>query len=162
MDHEKTSVMGCRMLFEMSGIYHSNSGLEINHDVYINGYFILLFDLTLDRSASEGHRSHPDNGNSRVELKFGEPPPETITCYRYLSNGLHSFFKIGHDADIVYAERREIVLGSLPLRYAASLHHAIWHVHKQSRSSQREKFTFASRICPTSSIRTVSYRSSPT
>ena len=84
MDHEKTSVMGCRMLFEMSGIYHSNSGLEINHDVYINGYFILLFDLTPDRVASEGHTSHPDNGNIRVELKFSKPLPEAITCIFYV------------------------------------------------------------------------------
>jgi len=67
MDHEKTSVMGYRTLFEGSGIHHSNSGLQITHDMYINGYFMLLFDLTPDRAASEGHTSHPDNGNIRVE-----------------------------------------------------------------------------------------------
>ena len=55
MVHEKTSVMGYRTLFEASGIHHSNSGLQITHDMYINGYFMLLFDLTPDRSASEGH-----------------------------------------------------------------------------------------------------------
>ena len=47
MGHEKTSVMGYRTLFEGSGIYHSNSGLHIIH-MYINGYFMLLFDLTPD------------------------------------------------------------------------------------------------------------------
>ena len=47
MDHEKTSVMGYRTLFEGSGIHHSNSGLQITH-MYINGYFMLLFDLTPD------------------------------------------------------------------------------------------------------------------
>jgi len=35
--------------FEGSGILHSNTGLQITHDMYFNGYFILLFDLTLDR-----------------------------------------------------------------------------------------------------------------
>jgi len=55
MAHEKTSVMGYRTHFEASGIHHSNSGLQITHDIYINGYFMLLFDLTSDRSASEGH-----------------------------------------------------------------------------------------------------------
>jgi hypothetical protein len=47
MDHERTSVMGYRTLFEGSGIYHSNTGLQITHDMYINGYFMLLFDLPL-------------------------------------------------------------------------------------------------------------------
>jgi hypothetical protein len=60
--------MGYRTLFEGSGIHHSNSGLQITHDMYINCYFMLLFYLTPDRSASEGHASRPDNGNIRVEL----------------------------------------------------------------------------------------------
>ena len=55
MDHDKTSVRGCRTLLEGSGIHHSNSGLQITHDMYINGYFMLLFDQTHDRAASEGH-----------------------------------------------------------------------------------------------------------
>jgi hypothetical protein len=59
MDHEKTSVMGYKMLFEVSGIQHSNSGLQITNDIYINGYFMLLFNLTPDRGESEGHTSHP-------------------------------------------------------------------------------------------------------
>jgi len=84
MDHEKTSVMGYRTLFEGSGIHHSNSGLQITHDMYIKGFFMLLFDLTPERGASEGHTSHPDNGNIRVELKFAKPLPETITCIFYL------------------------------------------------------------------------------
>jgi len=44
MDHEKISVMGYGTLFEGSGIQHSNSGLQITHDMYISGYFIILFD----------------------------------------------------------------------------------------------------------------------
>ena len=84
MDKEKSSVMGYRTLFEVSGIHHSNSGLQITHDMYINGYFMLLFDLTHDRVASEGHTSHPVNSNIRVELKFSKPLPEPITCILYL------------------------------------------------------------------------------
>jgi len=34
MDHEKTSVMGYRTLFEGSGIYHSNAGHQITHDLF--------------------------------------------------------------------------------------------------------------------------------
>jgi len=84
MDNEKTSVMGYRTLFEGSGIHHSNSGLQITHDMYIKGFFMLLFDLTPDRRASEGHTSHPNNGNTRVELKFAKLLPEPITCIFYL------------------------------------------------------------------------------
>ena len=46
-DHENTSVMGYRTLFEGSVIHHSNTGLMITHDRYINGFFMLLFDLPL-------------------------------------------------------------------------------------------------------------------
>ena len=84
IDHEKTFVMGYRTLFEVSGIHHSKSGLQITHDMYFDGYFIFLFDLIPDRSASEGHSSHPKNGNFRIELKFNKPLPEAITCLLYL------------------------------------------------------------------------------
>ena len=59
MNHEKSSAMGYRTLFEASDIHHSNSGLQTTHDLHINSYFILLFDLTPDRAASEGDTSHP-------------------------------------------------------------------------------------------------------
>jgi len=49
--HEKT-VMGYETLFEGSGFHHSNSGLQITHDMYINGYYMFLFDLTPDLAAS--------------------------------------------------------------------------------------------------------------
>jgi hypothetical protein len=45
---------------------------------------MLLFDLTLDRAASEGHTSHHDNGNIRIELKFAKQLPYAITCLLYL------------------------------------------------------------------------------
>jgi hypothetical protein len=75
MGHVKTSVMGYRTLFEESGIHLSNSGLQVTHDMYIAGYFMLLFDLTPDRAASEGHSSHPDNGNIRIEARFAKELP---------------------------------------------------------------------------------------
>jgi hypothetical protein len=84
MEHEKTTVMGYRTLFEGSGIHHSNAGLQITHDRYIAGYLMLLFDLTPDRAASEGHTSHPDNGNIRIELKLAKDLPDAITCLLYL------------------------------------------------------------------------------
>jgi hypothetical protein len=65
-------------------MHHSNSGLQITHDMYIAGYFMLLFDLTPDRGASEGHASQPESGNIRIEIKFANPLPDAVTCLLYL------------------------------------------------------------------------------
>jgi len=56
----------------------------MTRDIYINGYFTLLFFLTPDTGASESHTSHPENGSIRIELKFNEPLPEAMTCLLYL------------------------------------------------------------------------------
>jgi hypothetical protein len=45
---------------------------------------MLLFDLTPDRAASEGHISLPDQGYIKLELRFDRPLPEAITCLVYL------------------------------------------------------------------------------
>jgi hypothetical protein len=80
MGHEKTSVRGYATLFEGSGIHHSNSGLQITHDMYINGLFMILHDLTPDLAASEGHASPRISGDIRINVKFGTALPEAITC----------------------------------------------------------------------------------
>jgi hypothetical protein len=80
MSHEKSSVMGYSTLFESSRIHHSKTGLHITHDIFINGYFILVYDLTPDLAESEGHTSSPLNGIIRIELKFAKALPEAIIC----------------------------------------------------------------------------------
>ena len=80
MDHEKTSVMLYRTIFEGSGIHHSNTGLQITHDMYINGFFMLPFVLSPDHGASEAHTSLTGNGNIGIELQFCRPLPQAITC----------------------------------------------------------------------------------
>jgi hypothetical protein len=52
--------------------------------MYINGYFLLLFYLTPDRSPSEAQTSLPENGNIRIELQFNKPIAESLTCLLYL------------------------------------------------------------------------------
>ena len=72
--------MGYSTLFEVSGIHHLNTGLQITHDIYINGAFLLLFDLTPDRGASEYH-----SPTLRTAVSgFNKPLPEAITCLLYL------------------------------------------------------------------------------
>jgi len=48
MSREKTSVKGSATLFEGTGIHHSNSGLQITHNMSINGIFVIVYDLTPD------------------------------------------------------------------------------------------------------------------
>ena len=89
---EKASVMACRTLFEEPGIRNSNSGLQITHGMHVNGYFILLYDLTPDHGASEGHTSHPDSGNIRMEMKFEKALTAAITCVLHLK--YHNWVRI--------------------------------------------------------------------
>jgi len=84
MGHEKKSVKGCATLFEDIGIHHSNSGLQITHDMYKNGFFMIVYDLTPHLAASVGHASTPTNGDIRIDLKFAKALPEAITCLLYL------------------------------------------------------------------------------
>jgi hypothetical protein len=52
--------------------------------MYINGYFMLSYDLMPDLAATEEHTSHVENGNTRFELTFKEALKEAITCLLYL------------------------------------------------------------------------------
>jgi hypothetical protein len=83
MGHEKTSVKGYATLFDGIGIRHSNSGLQITH-MYINGFYMIVYDSTPDLAASEGHTLRPTNGDIRIDLKFAKALPETVTCLLYL------------------------------------------------------------------------------
>jgi len=76
--------MGYRILFDGSGIHHSNSGPQITHDMHINGYLMLLFYITPNRCASVAHTSLTENGNIGIELQFSKPLPESFTCLLYI------------------------------------------------------------------------------
>jgi hypothetical protein len=82
--HEKSTTLAYQTLFNGSGIHHSNSGLQMTHDLFVNGYFMLVFDLTPEGSASDGHVNLPENGNLRIELKFDSALTDAITCLLYL------------------------------------------------------------------------------
>jgi hypothetical protein len=86
--HEKTT-MAYKTLFEGIGINHSNAGLQITH-MYINGYFMLLYDLTPDQAAS-GHTLPEENGNISIEFTFKEALKQAITCLLHIEydNSVH-------------------------------------------------------------------------
>jgi len=52
--------------------------------MFTKGYFMLVFDLTTDRAACEGHSSNPENGHIHVEARFDKALPDPITCILYL------------------------------------------------------------------------------
>ena len=52
--------------------------------MYINGFFMLVFDLTPDLAASEGHASDSTHGHIRLDLKFRKALPEPLVCLLYL------------------------------------------------------------------------------
>jgi len=82
---------------------------------------MLLFDLTPDLSASEGHKSHMDSGNIRLELKFRMALPDSNACLVYLEydnsirvdffQNSRPTFEDGLCADTVYPAKCEIFLG---------------------------------------------------
>jgi len=86
MRDEKTSVEGHAKRFEGIGIHHSNSGLQITHDMYTNGFSRIVYDLRPDLAASEGHASPPTNGDIRIDLKFAKALPKAITRQLYLED----------------------------------------------------------------------------
>ena len=59
--------------------------------MYINGFFVIVYDLTPDLAASESHMSPPTSGDIRIDLKLAKALPDAITCVWYLEydNSLH-------------------------------------------------------------------------
>ena len=52
--------------------------------MYINGFFMLVFDLTRDLAASERHTSDSAHGYIRLDLKFRKALPEPLVFLLYL------------------------------------------------------------------------------
>jgi hypothetical protein len=156
MDDENSFIMGYRTLFEGAGIHHSNSGPNITPYMYRNGYFMLLFDLTPDKAASEGHASQHDNGNILFELRFAKPLPDPITSLLYLELDTISIDRerkvtkdfVGHAANTVRSARHEIIRGGLPVRSPATLYRSRLYSHNECRSPYREWLALASRPIP--------------
>jgi hypothetical protein len=70
-------------LFSSTGIHHDDRGHMITMDMFTKGFYILGFDLTVDKEADEEHISLPRQGNVRIEARFKKPLPEPVTCILY-------------------------------------------------------------------------------
>jgi hypothetical protein len=70
-------------LFSSTGIHHDDRAHMITLELFTKGFYILGFDLTLDRDADKEHINLPGQGNVRVEALFKKPLPESVTCILY-------------------------------------------------------------------------------
>jgi hypothetical protein len=75
-------------LFDGSGIFHKDVGLNIGREDYAKGYCLICTDMTPDLSCHEGHWCLIKNGNLRLELRFKEALADTITvvCFAEFDN----------------------------------------------------------------------------
>ena len=55
----------------------------ITLEMFTKRFFILGFDLTVDREADEEHMNLPLQGNLRIEARFNKSIPEPVTCIMY-------------------------------------------------------------------------------
>jgi hypothetical protein len=78
------------ILYLRDGAYVTRTRLQLTRDMFIAGYFMLLFDLTPELATSECHISLPDRANIRLELQFDKPLTE-VTCLLYTEyeNSVH-------------------------------------------------------------------------
>ena len=61
----------------------------ITLEMFTKGFFILGFDITVDREADEEHMNLPLQGNLRIEARFYKPLPDPVTCILYAEFPVH-------------------------------------------------------------------------
>ena len=96
--------------------------------MYINGLLMLVFDLTPDLAALEGHASDSAHGHIRLDLKFRKALPDPLVCLLYLEYDgsmpceRSPQISDGHRTDHLFSEERQIISGRLSVRPVTSFH----------------------------------------
>lgn len=79
------STRGYQTLFRGTGIHYFDRGHQISKTYFDNGCFLLAFDLSVDQN-QDGACVNPSNqGTIRIEARFREALPKTVTCIIYAS-----------------------------------------------------------------------------
>ncbi|KAG8235182.1 hypothetical protein J437_LFUL015488 [Ladona fulva] len=82
--NDKLHVMAYHTLFSGTGIHFLNEGNDISREEYPHGYCLTAFDLTPDLSSnSHSHWNLMRQGSLRLDVRFEQPLPETLTCVIY-------------------------------------------------------------------------------
>jgi hypothetical protein len=79
----KSCTMAYYTLFSGLGVHYPNTGIYHSRSQFIKECFVLVFKLTPDGYASDGHNNLPDNGKIRIELKFDEALVQAMTILLY-------------------------------------------------------------------------------
>lgn len=88
-----------RTLFEGTGINHQDVGNDISREEYAHGYFLTVFDLTADQSASSNHWSIQRNGSFRIEVRFNATLTGPVDMILYSEND--SLMEITRDRNVI-------------------------------------------------------------
>ena len=70
-------------LLENTDIWRNDKGLVFNRDHYGQGFTIFSFDLTNDGKFSTDYFGLLRQANTRLEIKFAKPLPESISVILY-------------------------------------------------------------------------------
>lgn len=83
-DKNPISTRGYVSLFKDTGVHYFDRGHQITKKAFDSGFFIIATDLTPDRSTETTPCGNLLNqGTVRIEARFSEPLPNTITCLVY-------------------------------------------------------------------------------
>ena len=73
-----------QILFSGTGVHFLNDGFGIDRENYAKGYFLTVFDLTPDLSAScASHWNLARSGSVRIEVRFQNALTSTVNCIVY-------------------------------------------------------------------------------
>jgi hypothetical protein len=72
-----------KTLFEGTGINSQDVGNDISREEFKDGYFLTVFDLTSDLSASSSHWSIQRNESFRIEVRFSTPLTTPVDMILY-------------------------------------------------------------------------------
>ncbi|KAG8239560.1 hypothetical protein J437_LFUL019252 [Ladona fulva] len=82
--NDRLHVMAYHTLFSGTGIHFLNEGNAISREAYPHGYCLTAFDLTTDLSSNlHSHWNLVRQGSLRLDVRFEQAVPETLTCLIY-------------------------------------------------------------------------------
>jgi len=79
----RQTVRAFTSLFSGTGKLFKDEGIDIDREDYIDGYTLYAFDLTPDLAEGGSHFNLTQHGSLRLEMKFGQPLPNTINVIVY-------------------------------------------------------------------------------
>lgn len=88
-----------KTLFEGTGINSQDVGNDISREEFSQGYFLTVFDLTSDLSASSSHWSIQRNGSFRIEVRFSEVLAVPVDVILYSEHD--GLMEISRDRNII-------------------------------------------------------------